>query len=134
MPSLAADRVRKHTLASVNDQLDRATEDRLTWFGDHPEQIADRVAELEREVDVERVIEVEAALTILLGIGLGLGRSRRWFLLPMFAGGMLLLHNVAGPYPLLPLLRRLGFRTQGEIEWERWQLEKIANGAVAAAA
>jgi hypothetical protein len=51
---------------------------------------------------------------------------------------MLLLHSVQGWYPLLPLLRRLGLRTQNEIDREyyamkmlRGDFEPLANAASA---
>jgi hypothetical protein len=86
-----------------------------------------RIAALQREWDVERAIEVEAPLAILAGIGLGLAIHRRFLLLSGVAAGMLLLHSLQGWYPLLPVLRRLGFRTTREIAGEIYAL-KAARG------
>lgn len=57
-----------------------------------------------------------------LGIALGLARGRKWFGLSAMAASMVILHGVQGWYPLLPLFRRLGVRSQNEIEEERHAL------------
>lgn len=84
-----------------------------------PERIRQRLEELDREWNIERVIEVEAPMAILLGIALGVLHNRRWLGLSAFAASMVMLHSLQGRYPLLPLLRRLGVRSQNEIERER---------------
>lgn len=38
---------------------------------------------------------------------------------------MLLVHDLSGAYPLLPLFRRMGLRTQGEIAAERYALKVL---------
>ena len=58
-----------------------------------------------------------------LGLVLGLTVCRKFLVLPFVAQAMLLLHALQGWYPLLPVLRRLGFRTPTEIERERARLE-----------
>jgi hypothetical protein len=102
-----------------NDAIRRATERRLALFASHPELIDERLHELDREWDVERVIESEGAATTLAGLALGAFVSRRFLVLPIFAQAMMALHALHGFYPLLPLLRRAGFRTQREIAKER---------------
>jgi hypothetical protein len=90
-----------------------------------PAAIDRRLAELDREWDVERVLEAESASMILLGLALGGAVHRRFFLLPVFAGSMVLVHALHGWYPLLPLFRRLGLRTREEIGAERNALKLL---------
>jgi len=52
--------------------------------------------------------------------------DRRWFLLPTVVLSFLLLHAVQGWCPPVPLLRRLGIRTRGEIDRERYALKALA--------
>ncbi|MFC4171611.1 hypothetical protein ACFOYU_06020 [Microvirga sp. GCM10011540] len=118
-------RVPEHTSPAVNARLQSEAEARLAYYAVHPHEIEQRLRELDAEWDVERAIETEAASTILLGLGLGWAVDRRWFLLPVFASAMLLLHNLNGAYPLLSLFRRLGLRTQGEIAAERYALKAL---------
>jgi hypothetical protein len=55
----------------------------------------------------------------LFGLTLGVTINNRWFFLPAIVARFLLQHAVQGWCPPVPVLRRLGFRTQDEIETER---------------
>lgn len=114
-------RVRRNTAGQVNRRIEQRTLARLAYFAEHPDEIDERLAELDAEWDVERLIEAEGSATIMAGVALGVLGSRRWLALPAFATGMLLLHNVQGWYPLL-VFRRFGIRTEGEIAQERYAL------------
>jgi hypothetical protein len=76
--------------------------------------------ELRKEWDVERALEVNASSLILMSsIAAGV-RTRSWgFAAPAVVAGFLLQHGLQGWCPPLPVLRRLGFRTQREIDAER---------------
>lgn len=119
------ERVRRLTLEGENARLEGEAEARVAYYACHPEEIESRLRELDQEWDIERAVELEAATTVLAGFFLGVTVSRKWFLLPVLAGSMLLLHNLHGSYPLLPLFRRLGFRTASEIARERYALKAI---------
>ena len=105
-----ADRVRAATHPAVNQRIALQAQLRL------PESagtgIDERIEELGREWDFERVVETEAAITGLLGLALAATVHRRFLILPGFATAMMLLHALQGWYPLLPILRQLGVRTQ----------------------
>jgi hypothetical protein len=118
-------RIRRLTAEAVNTRLKTRAEARVAYHARHPEEIGDRLRELDEEWDIERAIEMEAAGTILTGLFLGMTVSRKWLLLPVLASGLMLLHNLHGGYPLLPLFRRLGFRTANEIARERYALKAI---------
>jgi hypothetical protein len=51
--------------------------------------------------------------------------SRRWLALPALVAGFLMQHALQGWCPPLPVLRRLGFRTQREIDQERYALKAL---------
>jgi hypothetical protein len=118
-------RVRRLTPESLNEKFRAQAEARIAYYANHPEEIDQRLRELDEEWDIERAIETEAAATVLGGLFLGAAVSRKWYVLPAFAAGMLLLHNVHGAYPLLPLFRRFGLRTSNEIAAERYGLKAI---------
>jgi hypothetical protein len=84
-----------------------------------------RIADLDREWDVERALEATAASFTVLGVVLGAAVNRKWFAFPALVGGFLLQHAVQGWCPPVPILRRLGFRTQAEIEKERYALKAL---------
>lgn len=115
-------RVRSSTPGKVNRRIEQKTLARLAYFAEHPDEIDERLAELDAEWDVERLIEAEGSATIMGGVALGVLGNKRWLALPAVATAMLLLHNVHGWYPLLPVFRRFGIRTEGEIAQERYAL------------
>lgn len=84
-----------------------------------------RLAELDREWDVERCLQTTASSAILLGLTLGATGNRRWHLLPLGVAGFLLQHALQGWCPPLPVLRRLGIRTAQEIDEERYALKAL---------
>ncbi len=84
-----------------------------------------RLRELDREWDIERALEANAATLALAGAGLALSSDRRWAALPLVVAAFLLQHAVQGWCPPLPVLRRLGFRTVREIESERMALKAL---------
>jgi len=120
-----AGKTRNLTAPVITEKVQTGIEESLAHHAKHPEQIATRLLELDREWDIERAIEAEAAGSALAGFVLGTTVSKKWFLLPAFAGAMMLLHALRGEYPLLPLFRRLGFRTANEIAQERYALKAL---------
>jgi hypothetical protein len=121
------DRVRRNTAQEVNQTLDTRMEDRIRGYaagGDRTE-ISNRIEELEREWSIERLIETEASLMGLTGLGLGAFVNRKFLAIPAFVGAMVLLHGVQGWYPMLPMFRRLGFRSREEIDREKFAMKVL---------
>ena len=113
------ERVPRATRASVNNRIQaRTLHDVSRFIGADPVFIDDRISELQREWDIERTLEANAASISLVGLGLGLFVDRRFFLLPAAAAAFLLQHALQGWCPPLPVLRRLGLRTSAEIHDE----------------
>jgi hypothetical protein len=124
MPTTVA-RVAQNTDEDINRAIRKETEARLSHFAKHPEKIDDRLEELDREWDIERALEANAASVALAGLALGLTSDRRWLALPVLVSGFLLQHALQGWCPPLPLLRRLAFRTAEEISQERNALKAL---------
>ena len=124
MPATAS-RVPEHTAAHVNRRIDRQIEDSVAYFAEHPDKIDDRLGELDREWDIERTLETNAASISLLGLTLGLTLDRRWLFLPLGVAAFLLQHAVQGWCPPVSVFRRLGVRTAGEIARERYALKAL---------
>jgi hypothetical protein len=119
------ERVPRHTAQEVNRQIRQETEDRLAYFADHPEEIAARLNELDREWDIERTIEANASTLAFTGVALGAALDRRWLALPALVTAFLFQHAVQGWCPPVPILRRMGFRTADEINQERYALKAL---------
>lgn len=119
-------RVRRHTAREVNDQIYRQIEANVSHIAaDGVEAINRRLAELDNEWDIERTLEANAATASLIGLTLGATVNRKWFLFPAVVAGFLLQHAVQGWCPPVPVFRRMGIRTQTEIDYERYALKVL---------
>ncbi|MBM4070165.1 MAG: DUF2892 domain-containing protein [Planctomycetes bacterium] len=120
------ERVPEHTAAHVTEQIRRNTEERVARYAGAGRQAIDRrLAELDREWDIERTLEANAATFSLIGLTLGATVDRKWFIFPAVIAGFLLQHAIQGWCPPLPVFRRLGFRTASEIDYERYALKSL---------
>ncbi len=120
------ERVPQHTPEAYNEAIRRQTEAnvaRLAQAG--PAAIERRLVELDREWDIERTLEANAASVSLVGLALGAFVDRRLLALPAVVAGFLLQHALQGWCPPVPLFRHLGFRTASEIDHERYALKAL---------
>ena len=118
-------RVERNTPAAINEQRRDAIRDSLRYHAARPREIPARLAELDREWDIERAITASAAASTLAGLALTALVDRRFIALPAMVGGFLLQHAIQRNCPPATLLRRLGFRTSGEICDERSGLKML---------
>lgn len=126
MIASTVERVPQNTTECVNRMIRRQTERHISQCAaGGREAITRRLAELDQEWDVERTLEANAATATLVGLTLGTFLDRRWYLFPAAVAGFLLQHAVQGWCPPVPILRRLGFRTQPEIDYERYALKSL---------
>jgi hypothetical protein len=122
------DRVRARTDPTINDQLDEELAHRIRFYAAQDAQtISERLDQLDREWDIERLLETNAASLSLAGFVLGATLSRKWLILPLIISGFLLQHALHGWCPPVPLLRKLKVRTRLEIDQEKYAL-KILRG------
>ncbi len=120
------DRVRAHTSPSFLEKIDEEIETRVQFYATQPRTvITARIEELEREWDIERVLETNASALALTGLTLGLTVNKKWFLLTGGVLAFLFQHAVHGWCPPMPLLRKAGVRTRSEIELERFALKAL---------
>jgi hypothetical protein len=113
------DRVPRNTSSKVSGRIQgRTLHDVSRYVGADPVFIDERILELQREWDIERTLEANAATLALAGLALGAAVDRRFYLLPAAIAAFLLQHALQGWCPPLPLLRRLGIRTAREIQDE----------------
>jgi len=126
------ERVWQHTPASLKRRIREDIEDRVHYYADRRHLIGERLAELDREWDIERAIETNAATLALTGLVLGRTVHPNFRILSYLVTSFLLQHGIQGWCPPVPVLRRLGFRTVREIETERTAL-RILRGDFSAA-
>ncbi len=120
------DRVRAHTGEEVLEKIDTRTREEVRDAAKMSDvDIERRITELEREWDVERMLEANAAALGLAGIALGALHNRRWLIIPALVFPFLLQHAVQGWCPPLAVFRRMGVRTRREIELEKNALKAL---------
>ncbi len=127
-------RVPENTSAEINRRIRERTVASVRYYGKHRPRIAARLRQLDREWDIERAIEANAATIGLLGVLIGTTCNRRWLTLPALVTSFLLQHAVQGWCPPVPILRRLGFRTAQEIDIERQALKALRGDYASASA
>ncbi len=118
-------RVEQHTAEDINRARRREIDESLHYPRARPGEIPARLAELDREWDIERAIEANAATVALAGLALAAFVDRRFLAVPVAIAGFLLQHAIQGWCPPVPILRRIGFRTPAEICRERCGLEML---------
>jgi hypothetical protein len=124
LPS-TTERVPQQTDPAINERITQQTEANVEAYSADRRLIDVRLEELDGEWDIERILEANAAAVSLIGLTLARFVSRRWFLLPAAVAAFLLQHAVQGWCPPVPLFRRLGIRTQREIDEERYALKAM---------
>lgn len=123
------DRVEQATSGRINRRIHASTAQNIERFRlASLEQLEARLEQLEREWDIERTLEANAAAIGLAGTALAAFVHRRWLALPALVSGFLLQHALQGWCPPVPVFRRLGVRTSAEIEAERRALEAFRRG------
>ena len=120
------DRVRAHTAATATSQVDLGTLSCLREL-----QSADREAitrhmhELDREWDVERVLQTNASILTLGGVLLGATVNKKFLAVPAVVLGFFMQHALQGWCPPIPVFRRMGVRTAKEINREKYALKAM---------
>lgn len=120
------DPVRAKTSPKALRNIDTSIEEKILYYSTQPtEVITRRIQQLEREWDIERWLEVNAASLALTGVVLGLTRGRKYLLLSATVLSFLLTHALRGWCPPVPALRKLGIRTRSEIDREKFALKVL---------
>lgn len=91
-----ANRVSAQTSDEINRRLRLQMEERLAYYETHPDEIDTRLAELDREWDIERTLEANASTLAFTGTMLAATGDRRWLALPAIVTGFLFQHAISG--------------------------------------
>lgn len=106
--------IREKALTNINDIRNEGS------------KISNKIKTLDYEWDIERILEANAASVIFVSSISGFMKNKnRCFLLTGFVGFFLLQHALQGWCPPLPVLRRLGIRTEQEIQNEKFTLKLL---------
>ncbi|MDX2089751.1 MAG: hypothetical protein SFX73_17985 [Kofleriaceae bacterium] len=124
------DGIRDHTSRGTNERIDRTTRGTLDEVGTSPERVRARLSELDREWNVDRALMLNFAIvgglsaTMTARSLLRYGRPGGWGALLATQLAFLAHHAIRRWCPPMPLFRRLGFRSEREIEAERNMLRE----------
>ncbi|WP_131783077.1 hypothetical protein [Legionella gresilensis] len=118
------DHVRANTSSAANQAIDNQMVATLQTFSTaSSNEISERIDKIEKEYNVERVLELNASILAFIGVLLGAFVNIYWLILPGLVLPFLALHAVQGWCPPLPILRALKVRTQKEIDVEKYSLK-----------
>lgn len=120
------DRVREHTADVLNNDVDRtALQCVRSLQNADRETITRHIDQLDREWDIERVLQTNASILAFSGVLLGATVNRKFLLLPGAVLSFFLQHAVQGWCPPIPIFRRIGIRTRKEINREKYALKAL---------
>lgn len=120
------ERVRDNTAHKENTQIDQITIQNLRSFvGKSNKEIAERIAQLDKEWDIERVLSINMATLAIVGIALTLFVNIYWILLPLVVLLFYLQHAIQGWCPPIVIFRKLKIRTRPEIDREKYALKAL---------
>lgn len=121
----STDRVRNHTPTSFNQKIDAQLTERLHHYGDQSKAtISESIEALKHEWDIERILELNASSLAFIGVILSLTVNQRWLWLTGVVLVFLFQHSLQGWCLPLPVFRRFGIRTRGEID-EKFALKAL---------
>ncbi len=119
-------RVQLNTSPRVNSAImDKTLDNICDYAGRSKEEICERLEALDKEWDIERLLEANAACVVVAGTMLGTRVNRKWFAAAGVAGLFMLQHALFGWCPPVEIFRRLGVRTSNEIYYEKEALKNL---------
>ena len=117
---------RKVTPEKVNQKNDAKMEQSLQYYQHQSvDAIEERITELDKEWDVNRVLDLNAATLSFSGVILAATVSKKWLWLPGVVTAFLIQHAIQGWCPPIALFRALGLRSRQEIDREKYALRDI---------
>jgi hypothetical protein len=129
----STDRVRAHTAPIVNERIEQVTDASVANVArGGPNAVQRRLAQLDREWDVDRALMANFAVVGGASYALSQRGSSGWTWFFRSQLAFLLMHAVVGWCPPASVFRRLGFRTTREIEAERAALLRLNEDAESA--
>ena len=110
----------------VKENVAGKTPQNLVHYANETEAvIRERIEALDREWDMDRMLQLNASVLTIAGVALGSRVNRNWYWLPGIVAGFLALHAVKGWCPPVPLFKAAGVRTRKEIDKEKYGLMEI---------
>jgi hypothetical protein len=123
---LRLDRIQAHTAPYINEKIRRQTETSvLDYAARGRDAVLRRLQELDYEYDLDRAVMINLSVVGGAALAAGYFHNKSWMKLVAVQLGFLFVHATYGWCPPVVLLRRMGFRTNTEIDYERRLLEEL---------
>jgi hypothetical protein len=120
------ERVRRATQSDLNAQIDNLIIFNLEYYKSEGKAAIDkRIQELDREWDIERTLEMNAAAFAFTGSILAAVINRKWMIVPAMVSAFLAQHAIQGWCPPVFWFRKMGVRTRPEIDREKYALKAL---------
>ncbi|PKD19127.1 hypothetical protein APR41_16910 [Salegentibacter salinarum] len=120
------ERVRSSSSSKKNRKIDRETIANIRKYENKsPQEIQNRIEELEKEWDIERLLETNMSTLALIGIALTILVHEYWIILPLVVLLFFLQHALQGWCPPLPIFRSMGKMTRAELDREKYALKVL---------
>jgi hypothetical protein len=120
------ERVRRSTAVEKNRKIDVQLLDNIRRYSEStPEEISARIRILDKEWDIERMLETNMSIIALTGLALAVFLNPYWLILPTVVLLFFLQHALQGWCPPIPLFRALKVRTRPEIDREKYALKAL---------
>lgn len=118
--------VRKVTSDKANTAIDNKILLNIRNFADKsPEEISQRIKKLDKEWDIERVLDLNMSALAICGITSSLIFNIYSIILPILLLLFFIWHAFQGWAPPVPLLRYFKIRTRPEIDREKYALKAL---------
>jgi hypothetical protein len=120
------ERVRKVSTQKQNAVIDEIILHNLQKYaGKSPDEISKRIRELDKEWDIERMLDLNMSAMALCGITLSLLLNPYSIILPIVLLLFFIWHAFQGWCPPIPILRFFNIRTRPEIDREKYALKAM---------
>lgn len=118
--------VRKVTSAEQNALIDEIILLNIRKYSEKShKEISHRIKELDKEWDIERVLDLNMSALALCGITLSLLLNKYSIILPILLLLFFIWHAFQGWCPPIPILRYFKIRTRPEIDREKYALKAL---------
>lgn len=121
----AGERVRRNTSKKSNKRIDNAIVNYIEKYSANPQLIPSRIKELDKEWDIERVLEINMSTLSIIGLILAITVSIYWLILPGVVLTFFVQHALQCWCPPIPVFRHFDVRTRPEIDREKYALKAI---------
>lgn len=122
----AGENVRKVTSDKQNASIDELILSNIRKYsGKNSAEISQRIKELDKEWDIERVLDLNMSALALCGITLSVLFNKYSIILPVILLLFFIWHAFQGWCPPIPILRYFKIRTRPEIDREKYALKAM---------